>query len=77
MYYVYFAIMLIYAFIAGKRVCLGESLAKMELFLFFTAMMQRFRFSTPPGMPLPDMEGILGLTNAPKPFETVVTPNDN
>ena len=59
--------------VTGRRTCLGESLAKMELFLFFSAMMQRFSFSNPPGRPLPDLTGKLSMTNLPKPFEIAIT----
>ncbi|XP_016381266.1 cytochrome P450 2K1-like [Sinocyclocheilus rhinocerous] len=36
--------------LSGRRVCPGESLARMELFLFFTSLLQHFRFTPPPGV---------------------------
>ncbi|XP_033181765.1 cytochrome P450 2K1-like [Anabas testudineus] len=38
------------AFSAGRRICPGESLARMELFIFFTTLLQHFRFTPPPGV---------------------------
>ena len=36
--------------LSGPRVCIGESLARTELFLFFTTLLQHFRFTPPPGV---------------------------
>uniref|UniRef100_A0A8C2ZNS6 Cytochrome P450 2K1-like n=1 Tax=Cyclopterus lumpus TaxID=8103 RepID=A0A8C2ZNS6_CYCLU len=37
-------------FSAGRRVCVGESLARMELFIFFVSLLQHFRFTPPSGV---------------------------
>ncbi|XP_044145775.1 cytochrome P450 2C14-like [Bufo gargarizans] len=55
-------------FSIGKRSCAGETLAKMELFLFFTTLLQNFTFRPVPGAKL-DLTPALGSTNSPKPFE--------
>ncbi|XP_061593792.1 cytochrome P450 2J2-like isoform X2 [Cololabis saira] len=60
-------------FSAGKRVCLGEQLARMELFLFFTALLQRFSFSPPAGEQ-PSLEFKLGGTHCPKPYRLCAAP---
>jgi len=46
---------------AGIRVCLGEVLAKMELFLFLAWVLQRFTLECPQGQPLPSLEGKFGV----------------
>ncbi|KAM9762852.1 cytochrome P450 2J4-like [Menidia menidia] len=60
-------------FSAGKRVCLGEQLARMELFLFFTSVLQRFSLSAPPGE-RPSLEFRLGATRCPQPYRLCAAP---
>ncbi|XP_078602690.1 cytochrome P450 2D4-like [Branchiostoma floridae x Branchiostoma japonicum] len=64
-------------FSTGHRVCLGEQLAKMELFMFFVSLMQRFTFHLPEGAPKPSMVGSIrpGVAiNVPFPFELCAAP---
>uniref|UniRef100_A0A3Q2E2K8 Cytochrome P450, family 2, subfamily P, polypeptide 6 n=1 Tax=Cyprinodon variegatus TaxID=28743 RepID=A0A3Q2E2K8_CYPVA len=48
-------------FSAGKRVCLGEQLARMELFLFYTSLLQSLEYK-------------LGATHGPKPYRLCAIP---
>uniref|UniRef100_A0A669PWI5 Cytochrome P450 family 2 subfamily J member 2 n=1 Tax=Phasianus colchicus TaxID=9054 RepID=A0A669PWI5_PHACC len=60
-------------FSIGKRACLGELLARAELFLFFTALLQKFTFQAPPDTIL-DLKFILGMTLAPRPYKICAVP---
>ncbi|XP_059161815.1 cytochrome P450 2J4-like [Physella acuta] len=56
-------------FSLGRRVCLGESLANMELFIFLSSMFQRFEVKPEDPGCLPSMEFITGISTKSLPFK--------
>ncbi|KAL6486136.1 hypothetical protein MHYP_G00055280 [Metynnis hypsauchen] len=58
-------------FSAGRRVCVGEPLARIELFLVFTSLLQRFTFAPGPGEKL-CLEGLMGFMYVPSPYRLCV-----
>ncbi|KAJ6651888.1 hypothetical protein lerEdw1_015958 [Lerista edwardsae] len=62
-------------FSAGKRVCLGEGLARMELFLFMTVLLQNFSLKT---LKAPEEINILpqelSSGNLPRPYQLCMVP---
>lgn len=57
----------------GGRICAGESLAKGEIFLLFTTLLQKFRFHEVPDGPRIDFSPKLGLGWRPKPQKILLT----
>uniref|UniRef100_A0A667XRK3 Cytochrome P450, family 2, subfamily AD, polypeptide 6 n=1 Tax=Myripristis murdjan TaxID=586833 RepID=A0A667XRK3_9TELE len=60
-------------FSAGKRACLDEHLARMELFVFFASLLQLFTFTPVPGE-MPSLEGVMGFTYSPEEFKILAMP---
>ena len=54
--------------------CIGDTLAKMELYLFAGAILQRFRISQPDGVRLDDTVNPDSIVfNTVKPYKVVLT----
>ncbi|MBN3314842.1 CP2B4 protein, partial [Atractosteus spatula] len=62
-------------FSAGKRSCVGEPLARMELFLFLASLLQRFSFSAPLGPDSVDIRpNLSAIANLPRPYQLIARP---
>lgn len=58
----------------GHRMCPGDQLARMELFLMFATLLRTFRFQLPVGSPGLRLEYIFGGTLQPQPQQICAVP---
>uniref|UniRef100_A0A914X8P4 Uncharacterized protein n=1 Tax=Plectus sambesii TaxID=2011161 RepID=A0A914X8P4_9BILA len=61
-------------FSIGKRACMGESLARMELFLFLGSLVQHCDFRPADGKTPPPIETVTGSVQCPAPYDCVIVP---
>ncbi len=62
-------------FSLGPRKCPGEVLARQELFIFFTGILQRFEFIEDPDNPLPsEHDAVITVLRNPVPYTIKIRP---
>ncbi|XP_052817548.1 vitamin D 25-hydroxylase-like [Mya arenaria] len=59
-------------FSVGPRSCLGETIARVEIFIFLVTLVQHFKILPVKEGFSPDMNGSLGLTWAPENFKIII-----
>ncbi|KPJ01783.1 Cytochrome P450 18a1 [Papilio xuthus] len=58
----------------GRRMCLGDVLARMEMFMFFATIMHQFDIQMEAGAAPPSLEGTVGATISPQSFRVRFMP---
>lgn len=58
----------------GRRRCLGDTLARMEMFLFFACLMHGYDISLPENEPAPTLACIAGVVISPQTVRICITP---
>uniref|UniRef100_A0A8C5SG46 Cytochrome P450 n=1 Tax=Laticauda laticaudata TaxID=8630 RepID=A0A8C5SG46_LATLA len=54
---------------AGQRVCLGEKLSRIEMFIILTSLLRTFHFQPPEGMKKLDEKPIISMGLTPHPYK--------
>ena len=67
-------IFLCFVTMTGRRNCLGERLARAELFVFIANIYRNFNIRLPHGSPKPSTRASVGFTRIPKPFKVCFIP---
>jgi len=61
-------------FSVGKRICLAETMAQTEFFLFLSGLLQHFDFRFVDDNNIPSIDDVCpGLVHSPKPFKIIAT----
>ncbi|XP_076466713.1 cytochrome P450 2B6-like [Babylonia areolata] len=61
-------------FSVGRRSCPGEGIARLQLFLYVTSLLQNFRFLPAEEGRLPSLEGVMEFAHNPNPFRIRAVP---
>ncbi|RWS14884.1 cytochrome P450-like protein 20 [Dinothrombium tinctorium] len=60
-------------FSVGRRMCLGDTLTRMEVFLFLTGLLKKYNLQVPPNEEMPSTKGTTAVSTVPKPYNVYIT----
>ncbi|XP_026578938.1 cytochrome P450 2J2-like isoform X3 [Pseudonaja textilis] len=63
------------AFGTGARACVGEQLARIEIFIFLTSLLRTFSFQMPEGVKEFNEKPVVNLTMPPQPYKICAIPH--
>ncbi|XP_020291003.1 probable cytochrome P450 303a1 isoform X2 [Pseudomyrmex gracilis] len=63
-----------FPFSIGRHRCMGDTLARSNIFVITAALLQTFNFSVVPGEPQPSVQDFMdGVTASPKPYKALIS----